>query len=680
MQWSKNRPDQASGLGEIEPLKWTPKSEVKFVGQVRKCLVAPDAIKECGVCERQVVLMDQDQHMDQQSSTSVKRKVSDVERGGVQTTNIAKKAMTMSQIETSELVQVLRSSLANMEEQLKVLTAELSLARKEATEKDKMYRDQVQEMRVLYESKIRTTQESFGSHWQTVEESKRQKKQKKNPVAVQPGNSVQQSGVAVITPPSIPVSGGQYSALPVQPMAEENVDDVMDEEQVTPIAEKRGPIIKIPARHHTTSEINSRLRINYRPTDYTLTVGNFGFIVLKPKTLRLFTAIKAELQEKKIRFQTFTPESARETKFILKGLDLGYSEEDVMELLKNEEALTVEPISAKRLWTGKLKRQERQFQRKIVEHKRTMQELVREVDEANRLAKEELASGSAMEEEEAVVVEGEGGEEAVIAGPHNYFFRPQKLPHFRVAFPAGTKMASIKVKYLNGIEVRWEALKKTFELPMQCHNCQQRGHATSNCELDPVCCKCAGGHRTRDCLTIGRNDPQAMLRCCLCNKTGHPASWLGCEVAVKLRREREQRQRERNEKKMQRQQNRNGGQQQWQWGQHQRPVVNYGDIEQGRLNFAAAAPSWEQRNESTAGPSRDQQRTEPVHAAAPAGEVKETLQEILRQLRELNNKTEDSSRLLTSTINTMGDKIKLSALDIHRIYQDAKVQSPLSKC
>ncbi|CAH1109398.1 unnamed protein product [Psylliodes chrysocephalus] len=59
--------------------------------------------------------------------------------------------------------------------------------------------------------------------------------------------------------------------------------------------------------------------------------------------------------------------------------------------------------------------------------------------------------------------------------------------------------------------VTWE-LRKSVKLIIQCHNCQQWGHATSNCGRPAKCLKCAGEHHTKTCLKT-RETPATCANC-----------------------------------------------------------------------------------------------------------------------------------------------------------------------
>ncbi|XP_056647253.1 uncharacterized protein LOC130451921 [Diorhabda sublineata] len=54
------------------------------------------------------------------------------------------------------------------------------------------------------------------------------------------------------------------------------------------------------------------------------------------------------------------------------------------------------------------------------------------------------------------------------------------------------------VKVVEHTRIQWEHRRETKPI-IQCHICQQWGHATSNCGKTPRCLKCAGQHLTPEC-------------------------------------------------------------------------------------------------------------------------------------------------------------------------------------
>ncbi|CAH1115736.1 unnamed protein product [Psylliodes chrysocephalus] len=71
--------------------------------------------------------------------------------------------------------------------------------------------------------------------------------------------------------------------------------------------------------------------------------------------------------------------------------------------------------------------------------------------------------------------------------------------------------------------VVWE-LRKSVKQIVQCHTCQQWGHATANCGRQPKCVKCAGDHHTSTCLKT-RDTPATCVNC----GGDHPANYTKCK-------------------------------------------------------------------------------------------------------------------------------------------------------
>lgn len=79
--------------------------------------------------------------------------------------------------------------------------------------------------------------------------------------------------------------------------------------------------------------------------------------------------------------------------------------------------------------------------------------------------------------------------------------------------------------------------KVTVEKPhprrdmIQCHRCQEYGHAKGSCNYRPRCVKCGENHDSRECQKT-RDTPAV---CALCGKD-HPANYKGCDTYQQLKR------------------------------------------------------------------------------------------------------------------------------------------------
>lgn len=80
------------------------------------------------------------------------------------------------------------------------------------------------------------------------------------------------------------------------------------------------------------------------------------------------------------------------------------------------------------------------------------------------------------------------------------------------------------VKYLMSVRVFIEERQNVRRI-IQCHRCQEWGHATSNCFRAPMCLKCAEKHHTKECTKDKDSDP----KCCNCGGK-HPANSITCRV------------------------------------------------------------------------------------------------------------------------------------------------------
>lgn len=97
-------------------------------------------------------------------------------------------------------------------------------------------------------------------------------------------------------------------------------------------------------------------------------------------------------------------------------------------------------------------------------------------------------------------------------------------PLFMVIFE-NTKLNELKQKvlYLHYTRISWEHYINRNKIT-QCHNCQDWGHATTNCFANPVCLKCAEEHLTKDCA----KSKDLPAKCANCGGP-HPANSTDCE-------------------------------------------------------------------------------------------------------------------------------------------------------
>ena len=79
-------------------------------------------------------------------------------------------------------------------------------------------------------------------------------------------------------------------------------------------------------------------------------------------------------------------------------------------------------------------------------------------------------------------------------------------------------------------KINFEPPHQKRSLP-QCTNCQKYGHTKNFCTKSPVCVKCAGSHKTIQCLIKQKSDH---IKCALCGAK-HTANYKGCMVYKELR-------------------------------------------------------------------------------------------------------------------------------------------------
>ncbi|GBM70568.1 hypothetical protein AVEN_17248-1 [Araneus ventricosus] len=83
----------------------------------------------------------------------------------------------------------------------------------------------------------------------------------------------------------------------------------------------------------------------------------------------------------------------------------------------------------------------------------------------------------------------------------------------------------MEIYYLDSISymlVDIESMKRKQTLG-ECYNCQEFVHYSRLCSRNPRCMKCAGPHKSKDCLKP-RDTPPKCLHC----NGAHTASFTGC--------------------------------------------------------------------------------------------------------------------------------------------------------
>jgi hypothetical protein len=101
------------------------------------------------------------------------------------------------------------------------------------------------------------------------------------------------------------------------------------------------------------------------------------------------------------------------------------------------------------------------------------------------------------------------------------------LAMFMLTFEHGEDIKKIfEMETIQGKRVKIENMRS--KLIPQCRHCQGYGHAQKYCNLQPKCMKCAGDHKTKQCIKGDFRTP----KCANCLKN-HPANYRGCEIAKK---------------------------------------------------------------------------------------------------------------------------------------------------
>jgi len=100
---------------------------------------------------------------------------------------------------------------------------------------------------------------------------------------------------------------------------------------------------------------------------------------------------------------------------------------------------------------------------------------------------------------------------------------------YLVYFSAQTNIGLVKqTKELLYCKVSWEHYRKGRDIA-QCRRCQNFGHGSSNCQLQPRCVKCTGSHLTKDC-TKKDDEPAECTNC----QGAHTAASTDCPAYLRL--------------------------------------------------------------------------------------------------------------------------------------------------
>lgn len=122
-----------------------------------------------------------------------------------------------------------------------------------------------------------------------------------------------------------------------------------------------------------------------------------------------------------------------------------------------------------------------------------------------------------------------------------------------------------EIKAIDQVIVRWEFFRNKRKGPIQCSNCMLYGHGSLDCYLNPVCVRCGGGHKSKECahLAGGQKIPDELVKCGLCGQN-HTANYSKCIKRIEFMQRQEKYQRNTQGRKSQRKQPQHQQQQQQQ--------------------------------------------------------------------------------------------------------------------
>ncbi|GBN98670.1 Nucleic-acid-binding protein from transposon X-element [Araneus ventricosus] len=108
----------------------------------------------------------------------------------------------------------------------------------------------------------------------------------------------------------------------------------------------------------------------------------------------------------------------------------------------------------------------------------------------------------------------------------------QPLPMFLVELPNDKNAQKIyNIKTVGNLSITVESFRKKAGFT-QCWNCNFFHHSSNNCQSEARCLKCGNSHKTADCEIKTKIENPT---CINCGKSGHVASWKGCENFPKPR-------------------------------------------------------------------------------------------------------------------------------------------------
>lgn len=112
--------------------------------------------------------------------------------------------------------------------------------------------------------------------------------------------------------------------------------------------------------------------------------------------------------------------------------------------------------------------------------------------------------------------------------------------HFLIYFKKSDKITLNLLKStITGIMnyyVHFEHYKPRVFGPTLCRNCQEYGHSSSNCNLQPRCMRCSENHKSTECPHIDKTTnkiPEDKVKCANCQGQ-HTSNYSNCKYRLDL--------------------------------------------------------------------------------------------------------------------------------------------------
>lgn len=214
---------------------------------------------------------------------------------------------------------------------------------------------------------------------------------------------------------------------------------------------------------------------------------------------------------------------------------------------------------------------------------------------------------------------------------------------FVVSFPPGTTMAQVQgVTVVNKLLISWRVYYPSKRKP-RCLHCQEWGHTKARCNMPVKCAWCAEPHSTEICPWFKRTTPKAELTCGSCGVKGHPAGDMECVKAMEYFKSLKA-------------------------NQERQAIRNGNNARSGAQQQQQASTRWAKRNQKNGEIRVGEGGLHPQGAWAPQQQETSALEEIVGMLRNLEQRIEKNSRVMSNMATVFGRRLNLQTSDIQNLF------------